>query len=455
MMECLKFLTSPSFDLVGPPSKLLQACDTSMTFLLGNEMSIGTVASIADAVNIPPSNLIRNYCGTDWSDANTKCGTRCPKGFDDDCPANEKCYDVEACDPYDGGEGGMEAEQFELHWFTWYKAQTCPNDDEWLDFYLNITRLSVDPEWLGWYSNLRDNDPWSLPGYGLFFCVDEVISNDPHSYIPLRNCQESWLVEFTNDNNPYSTAYESIVYPIDEPQFNETSCGEFQTCQLNWIEDDGNPFSKDEANGCYLFWSYCREYKPELIQCSRFFDYCHITLNNTYPNWQYPQPDCMDKSISSEKIDTCQEKWLDNTTNPYNEVENEACFIFFNYCKQELNATYPQYKWPLQYCDDNADLTCKPEWLDDTNNPYSSESNPECHSCWDNCRDNLNLETSNQWHWPPPPPPTTEGRMPGYCCADIGKFELLSDLLISAHIICHNSYYDYQQLRHLSISVMM
>ena len=37
-------------EALGPPSELAQACDRSMDFLLGKEMSTGTLASIAKSV---------------------------------------------------------------------------------------------------------------------------------------------------------------------------------------------------------------------------------------------------------------------------------------------------------------------------------------------------------------------------------------------------------------------
>jgi len=39
-----------------------------------------------------------NYCGSSWVDANSKCGTACPLGNDDECPSGQSCYaDCTAC----------------------------------------------------------------------------------------------------------------------------------------------------------------------------------------------------------------------------------------------------------------------------------------------------------------------------------------------------------------------
>jgi hypothetical protein len=38
------------------------------------------------------------FCGTDWHDASTKCGTPCPTGTAEACPENERCYADTPCD---------------------------------------------------------------------------------------------------------------------------------------------------------------------------------------------------------------------------------------------------------------------------------------------------------------------------------------------------------------------
>ena len=34
----------------------------------------------------------RNFCGTDWNDAHTKCSLQCPSGTDVECPPNHSCF---------------------------------------------------------------------------------------------------------------------------------------------------------------------------------------------------------------------------------------------------------------------------------------------------------------------------------------------------------------------------
>ncbi len=38
-----------------------------------------------------------NYCGRSWSDANAKCGTACPSGVNSECPAGEQCFGGTSC----------------------------------------------------------------------------------------------------------------------------------------------------------------------------------------------------------------------------------------------------------------------------------------------------------------------------------------------------------------------
>ena len=51
----------------------------------------------ADCTNCCPSEQGNggkglNYCGTSWSNANSMCGTTCPGGKDDECPAGQSCF---------------------------------------------------------------------------------------------------------------------------------------------------------------------------------------------------------------------------------------------------------------------------------------------------------------------------------------------------------------------------
>lgn len=117
--------------------------------------------------------------------------------------------------------------------------------------------------------------------------------------------------------------------------------------------------------GCGLFFDYCRQLNPQLNQCQRFWDVCRHDLDTEYPYWQYPLPNCTDSDTVPEgDIVTCPAEWLDEEDNPYNVTENEACYVFFNTCREEVstqNLNYTEY--PIEYCEDNPSLTCQEEWL--------------------------------------------------------------------------------------------
>jgi len=309
-------------------------------------------------------------------------------------------------------------------WHTWYTRQTdtalIESVNEWTNWYQNIANDKDEPSWLGWYTDIRqDNgDRFILPGYGPFFCEDTSIFEDGES---IRNCQELWLNYKTG--NPYTSQYMSISYP-DNPDllpFNETSCDEYQTCQEGWVKEGAsakNPFDKN--TGCYHFWFYCRELEPETVQCSRFFDVCRRELNNTYPYWQYPQPPCIDTTIQADVIDTCPMRWLKDKTNPYTVETNEACYSFWETCRSDLNTAYPDWEYS-DYCENDPDLTCQEDWLDDykSGNPNPYDSDSRCYTFWDSCYENLRL-TFPRWPegWPLADPPTPDDFMPGYCCLD-------------------------------------
>ena len=113
---------------------------------------------------------------------------------------------------------------------------------------------------------------------------------------------------------------------------------------------------------------------------------------------------------------TCPVEWLDEEDNPYKVEENEACYIFFNTCREEVTALDLNYTdYPIEYCEGNPSLTCKVEWLDQEVSPYSDESDnpdPACDRFWNYCRDQLILEHP-RWYWPLPGIPTSFELLPG------------------------------------------
>jgi hypothetical protein len=42
--------------------------------------------------NSAPPTPKRNYCGADWSTANSKCGAPCPGSQDSECPSGQHCF---------------------------------------------------------------------------------------------------------------------------------------------------------------------------------------------------------------------------------------------------------------------------------------------------------------------------------------------------------------------------
>ena len=149
---------------------------------------------------------------------------------------------------------GVPEEKFIPRWVPWYLSlvdtPAIDRNDEFMDYYLNITDPKNDPDWFDWYLSIRDDEGFVLPNPngGIFFCNDQEILDDPFSSATLRNCQEAWLY---NAINPYTSQYEAISYP-DDPEllpYNETSCDAFPTCQLEWLNISSNPFSDtSEAN---------------------------------------------------------------------------------------------------------------------------------------------------------------------------------------------------------------
>ena len=225
---------------LGPPSELAQACDRSMNFLLGKEMSTGMLASIAKSVlgmcTILPSYYIIIYHLTVF------------------CASHSALWLLASFSIL----AEVPEQKFIPKWVPWYTslvdAPVIERNNEFLDYYLNITNPMNDPQWLSWYLSLRDDHGFVLPNPngGTFFCNDQEILGDQFSTATLRNCQEVWLHQF---NNPYTSKYEAISYP-DNPDllpFNESSCDAFSTCQLEWLDTSTNPFSDGGTSGADVY----------------------------------------------------------------------------------------------------------------------------------------------------------------------------------------------------------
>lgn len=247
------------------------------------------------------------------------------------------------------------------------------------------------------------------------YCVDETVFSGS-----VENCQEYWL---TDDINPYEdlTWYTSISYPTSDVAPFDQACDDADFCKVDWLENATNPFEEEDA-GCYAFYNDCREADPGRYRCKGFWDYCRTNLTDSVPGWKYPKESCKDTSISELDFVTCPSQWLNDTKNRYidEREQNESCYNFWDYCRNELDEEYPEWKYPRPSCRDDNGIeigTCQELWLDDETNPYSSEDNLACHDFWDYCR--LELVTNHErYAWPLPKNPTVDDFMPGYCCRD-------------------------------------
>ena len=217
--------------VLGPPSELAQACDRSMDFLLGKEMSTGTLASIAKTVK--GKFLLVWYCAFLFPTLTVYIITSLYQ------------YLTE-----------VPEEKFIPQWVPWYlrlvDTPAIDRNDEFMDYYLNITDPKNDPGWFDWYLSIRDDEGFTLPNPngGTFFCIDKEILDDSFSSATLRNCQESWLYEASN---PYTSEYEAIAYPSDLFPYNNTNCSTFPTCELDWLDTSINPFSDSGTFGANAF----------------------------------------------------------------------------------------------------------------------------------------------------------------------------------------------------------
>jgi len=248
------------------------------------------------------------------------------------------------------------------------------------------------------------------------YCVDETAFSGS-----LETCQKSWLHDIINPYEDMSW-YTSIPYPssddVDSP-FNQT-CDDADFCKVDWLENATNPYSESTNGGCYAFYNDCREADPERYRCKGFWEYCRTNLTDSIPGWKYPRENCTD--TSTEDIVTCPEKWLDDKTNRYTDEreQNESCYNFWNYCREELNTTYPEWEYPRPTCKDDNGIeieTCLVEWLDNETNPYDSTTDSECYEFWGYCRNQL-IHEFPRYVWPLPAEPTVDDFMPGYCCRD-------------------------------------
>jgi len=386
---------------IGPPSVLAEAIDKSMNFLLGSRVSIGSLRSTANAVT---------------SCKLTMCVYELLSDFALFSPNSPTLFTV------DSNEIPPEP-----YWYTWYTNLTDRETNfynEWTSAYEKIKDPEGNPIWLGDYLIIRDpnpfivspaKDPEDQSVLDEIYCVDETVFSGS-----VENCQEYWL---TDDINPYEdlTWYTSVSYPTSDVAPFDQACDDADFCKVDWLENATNPFEEEDA-GCYAFYNDCREADPGRYRCKGFWDYCRTNLTDSVPGWKYPKESCKDTSISELDFVTCPSQWLNDTKNRYidEREQNESCYNFWDYCRNELDEEYPEWKYPRPSCRDDNGIeigTCQELWLDDETNPYSSEDNLACHDFWDYCR--LELVTNHErYAWPLHKNPTVDDFMPGYCCRD-------------------------------------
>ena len=250
---------------IGPPSVLAEAIDTSMDFLLGPRVSIGSLKSTANAVTSCKLTLCVYVMLSDLVFSS---------------PNSSNLFTV------DPNESPLEP-----YWYIWYTNLTDRNTidfyNEWTSAYEKIDDPEGNPIWLGDYLNIQDSNPFVVSPakdpedqsvLDEIYCVDETVFSGSVEY-----CQEYWLNYKTN---PYEdlTWYASIPYPTsDVAPFNQTCDVSF--CEIDWLENATNPFEEEDA-GCYAFYNECREADPGRYRCRGFWDYCRTNLTDTNPGWR-------------------------------------------------------------------------------------------------------------------------------------------------------------------------
>jgi len=296
-------------------------------------------------------------------------------------------------------------------------------ENEWQDFYINITDTRAGPDWLDDYRRIKDTAPFQFPktrgnpSSERIYCRDPIVNpNDKHS--PIATCPEHWLGSILNDSDPYIDEFWSDwnnLKPAD------TNCT-IERCKDHWLEVPSNPFQDD--NSCFDFFKDCIELAPVRYQCHKFWTHCRdelFKLESYSRDQPYPKEYCEEDQTLTCKLSWLIEEPTPNVASPVSPV----CQDFKNYCRTTLEETYPglglDYHYPEKYCDGDRDLTCKEEWLDqyanEVPNPISSREDFGCHRFWNYCETQLKT-THVDFVWPLYDEPTVDDYMPGYCCLD-------------------------------------
>ena len=255
--------------------------------------------------------------------------------------------------------------------------------------------------------------------------------------------------EFTITNEDFSSDIDWVQIGDDLPV--DVGDKYYVGIAIGAVEDDALIATDFTVNSDVITWS--------IIECTNE-SYC--PLDSVCEG--VIQTECTGYSLSQciTKA-TCPIEWLNNTVNPYidEREQNESCYNFWNYCRNELDEINPDWKYPRPTCNDDNGIeieTCQIAWLDNETNPYDSIADSECYEFWDFCRLEL-LTRHERYVWPLPAEPTVDDLLPGYCCLDIPtedrttKFwgdHVSKNILIMYLCSCH-SHSSYNLLSHTSI----
>ncbi|EJK59753.1 hypothetical protein THAOC_19983, partial [Thalassiosira oceanica] len=380
----------------GPPSILVEACDASQEFLLGKEVSVGMLRSYADNI-----------------------------------------------------KEGKGEELGEPYWLRWYKTlrhdTAMEYKEKWEKFY-NETKMSSEdgplPDWLEKYTEFEDKNPHVSPTSRMkYYCMEtSKTSTDRH----IQFCERDWL---NQTSNPYE--YEGAFAEINiEPElsFGSSSCAESLKkynfkCQGEWLNQSSlsevykrwqeEQKSDDFPNKGSVEYKCVTEFLTDCVesvinpekdehqyQCSVFWNECRAKVESIALESKLDWKEEWDKFREAADLgecphQTCQLEWLHD-----NADVDKSCEPFKTHCKSELDENFPQ--WNIGFCNGNKDKTCDVEWLNQTENPYSNDTEKACFDFWSFCYDKL--EKKHPDHIYPITHfdgiKTAEDLMPGSCCID-------------------------------------
>ncbi|EJK59231.1 hypothetical protein THAOC_20576 [Thalassiosira oceanica] len=379
---------------VGPPSVLIQACDASQEFLLGKKVSVGLLKSVVDGI-----------------------------------------------------KEGKDKEIEEPYWLRWYKTlqhhTAIEYEEKWMNSY-NETKMPndlPDPAWLAKYLKVEDKNPYTSPSNvagNPFYCTEKSTGR------PIRSCEKEWLGQPSNPYK-YEKALDQVLFSDSFSSVNSTcekllreskfDLGRDFVCREKWLEREslsevyaqwlsehksGNSSIDVYIKKCIMgFLRDCVESvlpargtpQSDQYQCNRFWDGCRRQLELDEPDWEQKLRQLNESDCPHQ---TCQLEWLDD-----NSQVPASCERFKSYCQKKLDSDYPSHA--LGFCDDSKDKTCDVGWLNQTENPYSNDTDTACFNFWSFCYDQL--KTNHTDHIYPIThfagiKQTAEDLMPGSCCID-------------------------------------